>query len=46
MQSGLYYGVIGMIDGILERMMRELGTGNQNNRHRRQSELIIAGSKQ
>jgi type III pantothenate kinase len=24
-QSGLYYGYIGMIDGILERMLRELG---------------------
>ncbi|HEU0006090.1 MAG TPA: type III pantothenate kinase [Terriglobia bacterium] len=25
-QSGLYYGYIGMIDGILERMIHELGT--------------------
>ncbi len=25
-QSGLYYGYIGMIDGILERMLHELGT--------------------
>jgi len=25
-QSGLYYGYIGMIDGILERMLQELGT--------------------
>jgi len=24
-QSGLYYGYIGMIDGILERMIHELG---------------------
>ena len=25
LQSGLYYGYIGLVDGILERMMRELG---------------------
>ena len=24
-QSGLYYGCLGMVDGILERMLRELG---------------------
>jgi type III pantothenate kinase len=26
LQSGLYYGYIGLVDGILERMMAELGT--------------------
>ncbi len=25
MQSGLYYGYIGLVDGILERMIAELG---------------------
>jgi len=28
-QSGLYYGYIGMIDGILERMLHELGTNTK-----------------
>jgi type III pantothenate kinase len=26
LQSGLYYGYIGLVDGILERMIKELGT--------------------
>lgn len=45
MQSGLYYGVIGMIDGILERMLRQLGPGTQTVATGGQAELIIAGSK-
>lgn len=46
MQSGLYYGAIGMIDGILERVIAELGHG-----HTRaiatggQAELIVRGSR-
>ena len=35
MQSGLYYGAIGMIDGILERMIAEARARNQSHRHRR-----------
>jgi len=27
-QSGLYYGYIGLVDGILERMMNEMGTAD------------------
>jgi len=29
MQSGLYFGAIGMIDGILERIIAKLGSQNQ-----------------
>ena len=45
MQSGLYYGVIGMIDGILERMMETLGPETKTIATGGQSELIITGSK-
>ncbi len=34
-QSGLYYGAIGMIDGILERMVNALGPETEAGRHRR-----------
>lgn len=29
LQSGLYYGFIGLVDGVLERMVAELGPGRQ-----------------
>ena len=29
LQSGLYYGYVGLIDGILERLLQELGTETQ-----------------
>jgi len=29
LQSGLYYGYIGLVDGILERMIEEMGAGNE-----------------
>jgi type III pantothenate kinase len=45
MQSGLYYGVIGMIDGILERMIETLGSETKTIATGGQSELILAGSK-
>jgi len=45
MQSGLYYGVIGMIDGILERMVQTLGPETKTIATGGQSELIITGSK-
>ena len=35
MHSGLYYGALGMIDGILDRIIAELGPHNQVDRHRR-----------
>ena len=35
MQSGLYYGTVDMIDGVLSRMKAELGTPCQSDRNRR-----------
>ena len=35
LQSGLYFGYIGLVDGILERIVAELGTKPQRDRHRR-----------
>ncbi len=45
MQSGLYYGLIAMIDGIVERMAAELGPGTRTVATGGQSELITRGSK-
>lgn len=45
MQSGLYYGAIGMIDGILERMIAELGDRTRAVATGGQAELIIRGSR-
>ena len=45
MQSGLYYGAIGMIDGIIERLTRELGAGTKAIATGGQAELIIRGSR-
>jgi type III pantothenate kinase len=44
-QSGLYYGAIGMIDGIIERLTRELGAGTKAIATGGQAELIIRGSR-
>jgi type III pantothenate kinase len=45
MQSGLYYGVIGMIDGIVERMVSELGASTRIVATGGQAELITRGSR-
>ena len=45
MQSGLYYGLIAMIDGIVERMAAELGPGTRTVATGGQAELITRGSK-
>lgn len=45
MQSGLYYGTIGMIDGILERLQDELGTNTVLIATGGQAELIVTGSR-
>ena len=45
MQSGLYYGAIGMIDGILERLMETLGPGTTAIATGGQAELIVRGSR-
>lgn len=45
MQSGLYYGVIGMIDGVLERLLTELGPKTHTIATGGQAELIVTGSR-
>ena len=45
MQSGLYYGALGMIDGILDRLIAELGPGTQSIATGGQAELIARGSR-
>jgi type III pantothenate kinase len=44
-QSGLYYGFIGMIDGLLERIAEELGPGMKAIATGGQGELIAKGSR-
>jgi type III pantothenate kinase len=45
MQSGFYYGAIGTIDGILERLLTELGPGTTAIATGGQADMILAGSK-
>jgi len=45
MQSGLYYGLIAMIDGIVEKMAAELGPGTRIVATGGQAGLITAASK-
>ncbi|HEV2447661.1 MAG TPA: type III pantothenate kinase [Candidatus Sulfopaludibacter sp.] len=45
MQSGLYYGAIGMIDGILERLVEQLGPETKMIATGGQAHLIVAGSR-
>lgn len=45
MQSGLYYGAIGMIDGILERMLEQLGPDTKMIATGGQAHLIVTGSR-
>ena len=45
MQSGLYYGAIGMIDGILERLRSELGPNTTAVATGGQADLIVRGSR-
>jgi type III pantothenate kinase len=44
-QSGLYYGVIGMIDGILERLIGELGPDTRTIATGGQAPLVVRGSR-
>jgi type III pantothenate kinase len=44
-QIGLYYGYIGLVDGILERMLAELGPGTQTIATGGLAKLIASGSK-
>ena len=45
MQSGLYFGAIGMIDGILERMLEQLGPETKMVATGGQAHLIVTGSR-
>jgi type III pantothenate kinase len=45
MQSGLYYGAIGMIDGIVERIIAELGAGTKIIATGGQASMIVSGSR-
>ena len=45
MQSGLYFGAIGMIDGILERMIAEMGPETKTIATGGQAHLIVSGSR-
>jgi type III pantothenate kinase len=45
MQSGLYYGAIGMIDGILERMVEVMGAETKMIATGGQAHLIATGSR-
>jgi type III pantothenate kinase len=44
-QSGLYYGAVGMIDGILERMIEELGPATRVVATGGQAHMITRGSR-
>jgi len=44
-QSGLYYGTIGMIDGILERVLEKMGPETKTIATGGQAHLIAAGSR-
>lgn len=45
MQSGLYFGTVGMIDGILERIVAKLGPDTKAIATGGQAGLIVAGSR-
>jgi type III pantothenate kinase len=44
-QSGLYYGSIGMIDGIIERLVAELGSNTKCVATGGQAGLVVRGSR-
>lgn len=45
LQSGLYYGYLGLVDGILELLLRELGSGTKVISTGGLASLISSGSK-
>jgi type III pantothenate kinase len=45
MQSGLYFGAIGMIDGILERIVEKLGPDTRVVATGGQASMIVGGSR-
>jgi type III pantothenate kinase len=44
-QSGLYYGAVGMVDGILERVLAKLGPDTKMVATGGQAHLIVSGSR-
>ncbi len=45
MQSGLYFGAVGMIDGILERIIEKLGPETKTVATGGQAHMIVSGSR-
>jgi type III pantothenate kinase len=45
MQSGLYFGTVGMIDGILERIIETLGPETKSIATGGQAHLVVSGSR-
>jgi type III pantothenate kinase len=45
MQSGLYYGAIGAIDGLVERLIKELGSDTRVIATGGQAAMIAGGSR-
>jgi type III pantothenate kinase len=45
MHSGLYYGAVGMIDGILERMIEKMGADTKLIATGGQASMIVSGSR-
>jgi type III pantothenate kinase len=45
MQSGLYFGVVGMIDGLLERIIQKLGPETKTVATGGQAAMIVSGSR-
>jgi len=45
MRSGLYYGALGMIDGILERMIEKMGPDTRTVATGGQAHMIVSGSR-
>jgi type III pantothenate kinase len=45
MQSGLYFGAVGMIDGILERIVEKLGPETKAVATGGQAQMIVSGSR-
>lgn len=45
MRSGLYYGAIGMIDGILERIIEKMGPDTKTVATGGQAHMIVSGSR-
>jgi len=45
MQSGLYYGAVGLVDGIIERIIKQLGPDTKTVATGGQAGLVVSGSR-